>query len=115
MGRKKRKNGQDLGHEEITLPNIPIVQNGEDNSLPASTQDALTQYLAEINKYPLLTKEEEEQLTRTYYETRDPAIASRIVTSNLRLVVKIALDFQNSGCRTSSISSKKATSGSCRQ
>ena len=94
MGKKKRKNGRDSGNEEITLPNLPIVQNGEDSSLPASTRDALTQYLAEINKYPLLSKEEEERLTRTYYETRDPAIASRIVTSNLRLVVKIALDFQ---------------------
>jgi len=56
--------------------------------------DNLQRYLAEINKYPLLTREEEESITKAYYETRDPALAHKIVASNLRLVVKIALDFQ---------------------
>lgn len=58
------------------------------------TLEPLQQYLAEINRYPLLSREEEEALTKVYYETRDPKLASRIVTANLRLVVKIALDFQ---------------------
>ena len=72
------------------LPPIPHESN---NGVPADI-DNLQRYLAEINKYPLLSKEEEEALTKAYYETRDPVLAHKIVTSNLRLVVKIALDFQ---------------------
>jgi RNA polymerase sigma-32 factor len=56
--------------------------------------EPLQQYLAEISRYPLLSREEEESLTKEYYETRDTELASKIVTANLRLVVKIALDFQ---------------------
>lgn len=56
--------------------------------------DNLKRYLAEINKYPLLSREEEDSITKAYYETREPALAHKIVASNLRLVVKIALDFQ---------------------
>jgi RNA polymerase sigma-32 factor len=39
---------------------------------------------------PLLAREEEERLARQYRETRDPAIASILVESHLRLVAKIA-------------------------
>ena len=42
----------------------------------------------------LLTREEELELTQAYYETGDPALAAKLVTSNLRLVVKIAMDHQ---------------------
>jgi len=84
-----------MAGQDDTFINLPLEQgkaNDADASIPV--QDLLSRYLSEINKYPLLTKEEEERLTKAYYETRDPTIASRIVTANLRLVVKIALDFQ---------------------
>jgi len=58
------------------------------------TRDALQVYLAEIRKTPLLTPEEEKALTRKYKETGDSEIAYRLVTANLRLVVKIALEYQ---------------------
>ncbi len=74
--------------EKEALPAIPK----EEKDL--ISYDPLQQYLKEISKYPLLTREEEERLTKEYYETKDPKIAYRLVTSNLRLVVKIALDFQ---------------------
>ncbi len=79
--------------QEENLP-IPVGEGKEEDLLPSVYADTLQQYLAEISKYPLLTREEEQRLTKEYYETRDPKIASRIVTANLRLVVKIALDFQ---------------------
>ncbi|MBU4566657.1 MAG: RNA polymerase factor sigma-32 [Desulfarculus sp.] len=61
---------------------------------PPATTNALQRYLWEARQYPLLTREEELELTQAYYETGDPALAAKLVTSNLRLVVKIAMDHQ---------------------
>jgi RNA polymerase sigma-32 factor len=55
--------------------------------------DPLQKYLAEISRYKLLTKEEEYQLAVAYREENDPDSAYKLVTGNLRLVVKIALEF----------------------
>lgn len=64
-----------------------------------TTPDPITAYLAEIRKYPLLTKEKEQELTKKYYETKDPIIAQVLVTSNLRFVVKIAAEYSKFGAR----------------
>lgn len=56
--------------------------------------DPLQSYLQEIQKYPLLTREEEQDLAIQYRETGDKGAAYKLITSNLRLVVKIALEFQ---------------------
>lgn len=50
-------------------------------------------YLYEANKYPLLSPEEENRITHIYQETHDPEIAKTLVLSNLRLVVKIAMEY----------------------
>jgi RNA polymerase sigma-32 factor len=50
-------------------------------------------YLREIAKYPLLDPEEEYELAKKHYESGDVQAAHRLITSNLRLVVKIANDF----------------------
>jgi RNA polymerase sigma-32 factor len=55
--------------------------------------DPLQKYLAEISRYKLLTREEEYQLAVQYREENDPDSAYKLVTGNLRLVVKIALEF----------------------
>ena len=51
-------------------------------------------YLQEIAKYPLLSPEEEFETAREHFEEGDISAAHRLVTSNLRLVVKIANDFR---------------------
>ncbi|NNF99289.1 MAG: RNA polymerase factor sigma-32 [Desulfobacteraceae bacterium] len=56
--------------------------------------DPLQRYLAEISSYRLLTREEERELGIRVLEDQDPEAAYQLVTSNLRLVVKIALEFQ---------------------
>jgi RNA polymerase sigma-32 factor len=56
-------------------------------------KDPLEQYLAEVNRYPLLTREQEYTLARKYQETGDPEAAKALVTANLRFVVKIAYQF----------------------
>jgi len=56
--------------------------------------DPLQSYLAEINRYRLLTRDEEKDLGTKIQTDNDSDAAYIMVTSNLRLVVKIALDFQ---------------------
>jgi len=56
--------------------------------------DPLQRYLSEISRYRLLTREEEIELGRRVQEEGDMEAAYQLVTSNLRLVVKIALEFQ---------------------
>ena len=56
--------------------------------------DPLQRYLTEISHYKLLTREQERELGILVREHGDKDAAYRLVTSNLRLVVKIALEFQ---------------------
>ena len=56
--------------------------------------DALQRYLSEISNYNLLTREQERELGIRVREHGDKQAAYKLVTSNLRLVVKIALEFQ---------------------
>ena len=56
--------------------------------------DPLQKYLQEISRYKLLTREEERELAIRVREHGDKEAAYILATSNLRLVVKIALEFQ---------------------
>jgi RNA polymerase sigma-32 factor len=56
--------------------------------------DPLQMYLVEIGQYELLSREEEKQLAISVREENDPKAAHKLAVSNLRLVVKIAMDFQ---------------------
>lgn len=57
--------------------------------------DSLGLYIKEIGKYDLLTPEEENKLTRELIETGDIEVAKTLVKANLRLVVKIALEYRH--------------------
>ncbi len=63
--------------------------------LPSTgSRDSLHLYLREIGRFPLLKPDEEFELARRVRETGDGDAAFRLVSSHLRLVVKIAMDFQ---------------------
>ncbi len=70
----------------------------ETRSLPVKT-DVFTTYLAEIDRFPLLSPEEEYALAVKYRETGDPDIAHKLVVSNLRFVVMVALEYRHYGFR----------------
>ncbi|TMA41133.1 MAG: sigma-70 family RNA polymerase sigma factor, partial [Deltaproteobacteria bacterium] len=56
--------------------------------------DALQRYMAEVAKHALLSREEEHELAVKFQRMHDPEIAYRLVTANLRLVVKIAHEYR---------------------
>ncbi len=57
--------------------------------------DPFQQYLREISKYPLLSYEQEQELIKSFKETGDIDVAKKLVVSNLRLVVKIAMEYRS--------------------
>ena len=69
---------------------VPIPKK-EDGHLV--TYDPLQMYLWEIRRHKLLTKEEERELAVRYREKNDQVAAHKLIVANLRLVVKIAMDF----------------------
>jgi RNA polymerase sigma-32 factor len=56
--------------------------------------DAMAAYLREVQRHPLLSPEATKELAIRFQETQDPAVAARLVTANLRLVVKIAYEYR---------------------
>jgi RNA polymerase sigma-32 factor len=80
------------------LTDVNINPNGstlpEAESKNLLSRDALQLYLQQIKNYKLLTREEEVELARRVYENNDEEAVNQLVTSNLRLVAKIAMDFR---------------------
>ncbi|MEO8917681.1 MAG: RNA polymerase factor sigma-32 [Polyangiaceae bacterium] len=72
---------------------------GEDDREPANEPglarfDALQAYMREVQRHPLLSTEEEHRLAVDYVKGQDREVAARLVTANLRLVVKIAYEYR---------------------
>ncbi len=51
-------------------------------------------YLHELRRYPLMTREEEHEVAVRYAQSAEQALAARLITANLRLVVKIAQEYR---------------------
>lgn len=64
------------------------------SNVALSRGDPLQAYLREVQRHPLLTRDEEQQLTQHYSKTQDVRTAARLVTANLRLVVKLAYEYR---------------------
>ena len=76
-----------------TLPTVP--SNG-----------GLSRYFREVWNYPILEKDEEYMLARSYAEHGDTDAAHKLVTSHLRLVAKIALGYRGYGLPVSDLVSE---------
>lgn len=73
---------------------LPVQKTNGAKSKALVKSDPVQSYLNEISRYRLLTREEEVELGKRIQEEGDQEAAYIMVTSNLRLVVKIALEFQ---------------------
>ncbi len=80
---------EELEDVEVALPKLKRVAGA---SLTRSS-DPLAAYMAEVTRHPLLTREEEIALAKQYRDTGDVKAAYRLVSSNLRLVVKLAHEY----------------------
>ena len=57
----------------------------------------LARYLQDIRKYPILSQEEEYNLTLSYKENQNKDLAYKLITSHLRLVVKVVSKYKGYG------------------
>jgi RNA polymerase sigma-32 factor len=69
---------------------MPVAERGLD------ARDALARYMAELRHHAPISREEERALALRWREHGDLEAARRLVLSNLRLVVKIALEYRRS-------------------
>ena len=67
------------------------------NGLDFSPEENLSRYLQSIKKFPILTPEEEYDLAILYQQTKDKSIAYKLITSHLRLVVKVVSKYRGYG------------------
>ena len=92
-----KKKGKNAPKE--SKPLVPEVVKSKAVAPRGSTAvtptDPLLRYLSELRKYPVLSPEEQQELAQKFRETGDVEIARRLVTTNLRLVVKIALEYKS--------------------
>src|SRR5580698_1513069 len=51
-------------------------------------------YLHELRRYPLMTREQEHEVAVEFSKTAQQRLAARLITANLRLVVKIAQEYR---------------------
>ncbi len=66
-------------------------------NLPDINHESLDKYIQQINKFPVLTAEEEYELAKRVREKNDIEAAKKLVLSNLRFVVKIANEYKKLG------------------
>jgi RNA polymerase sigma-32 factor len=71
----------------MNMSNFPVVKN------------SLESYLAQINKFPLLSPEEEFEYAVAYSKTNDVEAAQKLITANLRFVVKVAFEYKSYGVK----------------
>ncbi|MDD4556840.1 MAG: RNA polymerase factor sigma-32 [Alphaproteobacteria bacterium] len=64
------------------------------NDVDFSPETNLVRYLQVVASYPILSAEEEFYLTTQYQKTKNPKVAYKIVTSYMKLVVKIVYQYK---------------------
>ena len=71
-----------------------------------SSEGSLSNYLAQIKKFPMLSAEDEYMLAKSWKEREDIKSAQKLVTSHLRLVAKMAMGYKGYGLPLSELVSE---------
>ncbi|MCA0404907.1 MAG: RNA polymerase sigma factor RpoH [Proteobacteria bacterium] len=71
-----------------------------------SGEGGLSRYMAEIRRFPVLKPDEEFMLAKRFQEHQDAKAAHQLVTSHLRLVVKVAMGYRGYGLPVSDVVSE---------
>jgi RNA polymerase sigma-32 factor len=87
--------------EQVGEPEVTEEVEVSDRDLPAPEStgsiarfDPMAAYLREVQRHPLMTAEQTHDIAVKFITSQDPALAAQLVTSNLRLVVKIAYEYR---------------------
>ncbi|MGI4992910.1 RNA polymerase factor sigma-32 [Halobacteriovorax sp. GFR7] len=91
----------DIGPKKLTIDEeVQLIQEtlpalASNLPVPSKLDNKLNQYLKEISRYELLSPEQEKLLVKQFRESGDIDLAKKLVVSNLRLVVKIAMEYRS--------------------
>ncbi|MBO6289330.1 MAG: RNA polymerase factor sigma-32 [Alphaproteobacteria bacterium] len=83
-----------------------VVYQPKSNLPVVVADDGLHAYLEQIKQFPVLSEEQEMQLLRNFKERGDLQAAQTLITSHLRLAVKIALTYRRYGLPTADLISE---------
>ncbi len=72
-------------------------------SLPILSESGLSRYIEEASRFPMLGEREEYMLAKAWVEYEDVKAAHKLVTSHLRLVIKVAMGFRGYGLPTTDL------------
>jgi RNA polymerase sigma-32 factor len=107
-GRRRAHRAPRAPKTAAAKPALRGVETWEEPATPASAprrerevgldrhdnHSTMLTYFRELRRHPLLSREEEKRIAVEFAQTGDPRLASKLVTANLRLVVKIALEYR---------------------
>ncbi|HVU05685.1 MAG TPA: RNA polymerase factor sigma-32 [Polyangiaceae bacterium] len=93
--------GDDELGDDVVEAEAEVVDRAElekigekEKSTGLTRADPLSLYMREVQRHPLLTPDEEHKLAVAYSKDGDVDAAARLVTANLRLVVKLAYEYR---------------------
>jgi RNA polymerase sigma-32 factor len=83
---------------------LPSKSNALSTTVLGANDDvSLTKYINEIQKFPILTAEQEYEYASKWVNEHDNVAAEKLIASHLRLVVSVAYDFKNYGLPVSDL------------
>ncbi len=90
---------KDLDTESPSEVKDLLIVNTNLPDVAPKDRDLLSTYIKEMNRFPLLSASEEKELLKEFKESGDISVYKRLVTANLRFVVKLAFEYSKYGAR----------------
>ena len=84
----------------VPYPLVPTDENATPLATSASQVSALSAYMSQLAHHAPISREEEHELAVSWTEDGDVTAARKLVVSNLRLVVKIAMEYRRAWTNT---------------